>query len=65
MAKILIESENGRGTTAEVWDAGRDDESWYVYRCQCGAEDSDRGDLADTIASAEVHVDLQCPGQPT
>jgi hypothetical protein len=64
MAKILIESENGRGTTAEVWDAGRDDEPRYVYRCQCGTEDTDRGNLADTIAVAEIHVDLQCRGVP-
>ncbi|MBW8792273.1 MAG: hypothetical protein JF597_01315 [Streptomyces sp.] len=65
MAKILIESENDRGTTAVVWDAGEGDEPWYVYRCDCGAEGTDRGDFADTVADAEVHVDLQCLGRPT
>jgi hypothetical protein len=65
MAKILIQGERA---TAEVLDLnidpidGADDEPWYVYQCEHGHEGTDRGGFGDTIAIAEVHVDLQCPG---
>jgi hypothetical protein len=34
---------------------------WTEFQCACGVTDTDRGDFADTINAAEVHVDHQCP----
>jgi hypothetical protein len=60
MAKILVQGERA---TAEIVNlSGPWMDSWYVYRCEHGHEGTDRGGFGDTIAIAEVHVDLQCPG---
>lgn len=58
MAKIWIISENGKGR-AEVLDDNphEDEEPHYVYRCQCGREDTARGSFEDTAEAAVIHVD--------
>lgn len=64
MAKILIQGERA---TAEVLDVNADSddddsEPRYVFRCEYGHEDTDRGNFEDTVQAAEIHVDYQCTG---
>lgn len=58
MAKILVQ---GEWATAEIIDIS-DEVPWYVFRCQHGHEDTDRGHFEDTVVFAERHVDDLCTG---
>ena len=63
MATIIIQ---GTGDAVAEIESHPDPEiageGGVQFRCRgCSEVDSDRGNLADTIAAAEVHVDYRCP----
>jgi hypothetical protein len=57
MAQITVRNTY-RSVANIVQDPGT---GWTAFQCACGLTDTDRGDFADTITAAEVHVDQQCP----
>lgn len=56
MASVRVISDDGL-TTVYVDTTEVDGEPYARGTCECGADVDDRGNFADVVAAAEVHVD--------
>lgn len=56
MASIQV---HGKASTVTLSEPDEDGD--HHWSCICGAQAEDCRPIADAIAHAEIHVDIQCP----
>jgi hypothetical protein len=60
---VIVASIQVHGKHASATMHGPDEDGDYGWTCVCGTRDESYQPIADAIADAEVHVDIQCQSE--